>query len=130
MEEPLILLEPKRLVGLDPTTGAVRFAIPLSGVNPIFARLYLEAGIAIVAGFDTLACCDVRSGALLWQVKTREGARGGVVARNGRVYLYKNGSIDCYDGRGALLFRHEGESKYGGSFGFAHDVCWVPNDTK
>jgi len=130
MDEPLILLESKRLVALDAATGAVRFSIPLPGVNPIFARLYLDEGIALVAAYDSLACCDVRSGALLWQVKTREGARGGVVARNGRVYLYKNGAIDCFDGHGVPLFHHEGESKYGGSFGFSRDVCWVPNDTK
>lgn len=130
MEDPLVLLESKRLVGIDPATGAERFSIPLPGVNPVFARLYLDDGVALVAAFDSLSCCDVRTGALLWQVKTREGARGGVVARGGRVYLYKNGAIDCYDGRGTLLFRREGESKYGGSFGFARDVCWVPDDAK
>jgi outer membrane protein assembly factor BamB len=129
MEEPLVLLESKRLVALDPSTGAVRWSVSLPGVNPVFARLYVNAEVAVVAAYDSLACCDLRSGALLWAVKTRPGARNGVVVRGARVYLYKDGAIECYDGRGALVFRHEGESKYGGSFGFAQDICWVPNDT-
>lgn len=129
MEETLVVLESRRLVGLDPATGTQRFSIPLSDVNPVFARLYLDDGFALVAGYDSLACCDVRNGTLLWHVKTRPGGRGGVVARAGRIYLYKDAWIDCYDGRGQLLFQYEGKSSTGGSFGFAHDVCWVPNDT-
>jgi hypothetical protein len=44
----------------------------LPGVNPIVARPCLDEGIALVVAFGSLACCDVRSGARLCQVKTRE----------------------------------------------------------
>jgi outer membrane protein assembly factor BamB len=128
MDEPLVVLEQNRILALDAATGAVRWATPIAGCNPIFARMVITEGVVIVAAFDALSCCDHQTGKLLWRASTRKGARGGIVARGGRVFLYKNGAIDCYDGRGNLLWQHESESQYGGSLGFTGDVCWVPND--
>ncbi|MRG94290.1 PQQ-binding-like beta-propeller repeat protein [Polyangium spumosum] len=128
MEEPLLVLEPNTLTAIDPTTGAVRWSTSLPGCNPIYARLAIAEGVAVVAAYDFLACVQQQSGQLLWRVPTRKGARGGVVIRNGRLFLYKSGAIECYDGRGARLWAREGESQYGGSLGFSGDVCWVPND--
>lgn len=130
MDEPLLVLEPDSLVALDAATGAVRWSTPLPDCSPIYARLAVAEGVVIVAGFDWLACCEHVNGRLLWRVRTREGARVGVVVRGGRVFLYRSGSLECYDGRGNLLWRREVENSFGGSFGFTGDICWVPYDRK
>ena len=124
MDEPLVILDNSRLTALDPATGAVRWSAQVPESSNLFARMVITEGVVVVAGIEWIYCVDLKTGQPLWRVK-QEGSPVGVVVRSGRIFVYCRGSVDCYDGRGQRLWRHEGKNHYGASFGFTDDICWV-----
>jgi outer membrane protein assembly factor BamB len=126
MEESLVVFDNSRLTALDPANGAVRWCTDLPECGRRYGRMVITEGVVLVAGFERLFCCDLTTGRLHWWVPTRKGALVGLAARGGRIYVYKNGAIDCFDGRGQRLWSHEATNQYVASMGFTGDICWVP----
>lgn len=124
MDEPLVILDNSTLTALDAASGAVRWSTPLPGLGNLYARLVITEGVVVVVGIDWLFCCDLKTGQPLWRLQ-KEGSPVGLIVRGGKIFVYCRGSVDCYDGRGQKLWRHEGKNHYGASFGFADNICWV-----
>lgn len=126
-DAPLVLFDDDTLSALDPATGTPRWTVKLPDCRSGMSRLVVRDDVVVVAGYEHLCCIGLADGRLYWKVPTRKTPRYGVVVRDGRVFVYKSGAVDCYDGHGRLVWSREGSSHYGGSFGFPDDVCWVPD---
>jgi outer membrane protein assembly factor BamB len=88
-----------RLTGLDAATGAVRWALPMSGIGPLtYAVATADGGVAVAGMLGQLRVVDMADGTVRWSRGISQDSTG-LAAAAGLVLYGSGGRLTAYDDR-------------------------------
>lgn len=102
---PLIVALGGSVCGIDPKTGAWLWknALPGGGFGEVAISVHEGYVIASAAG-PVVYCIDSRNGNELWRAETEKSGRATILLHDERIYVAKNGVVDCFNIDGMRLW--------------------------
>ncbi|AUX42552.1 hypothetical protein SOCE26_039850 [Sorangium cellulosum] len=113
-----------QIFGVDPVTGQVIWEHKLDSGTGASTALLITPEVIYAASFSTVACLRYPTGELLWHAKTIVLGRATLLLEGHRLFVAKQGEIECFSLAGQSLWHNRFKGKGLGpvAMGVPHNV--------
>ncbi|WP_434047728.1 MULTISPECIES: outer membrane protein assembly factor BamB family protein [Sorangium] len=99
------------LFGVDPVTGRVLWEHKLEGMMQSSTALLITPTAIYAASFSRITCLRYPTGELLWEAKTAVSGRATLLLEGDRLFVGKQGEIECFSITGQSLWHNRFKGK-------------------
>ncbi|WP_437320870.1 outer membrane protein assembly factor BamB family protein [Sorangium sp. So ce385] len=100
-----------QIFGVDPVTGRVLWERKQDGAGYSSTALLITPEAIYAATFNGVACLRYPTGELLWEVKTTTLGRATLLLEGDRLFVAKQGEIECFSLTGQSLWHNRFKGK-------------------
>ncbi|WP_437971216.1 PQQ-binding-like beta-propeller repeat protein [Sorangium sp. So ce260] len=100
-----------QIFGVDPVTGHVVWEYKQSGVGFCSTALLITPAAIYAAGFSRVSCLHYPTGELRWEVKAATQGRATLLLEGDRLFVAKQGEVECFSLTGQSLWHNQFKSK-------------------
>ena len=109
MEQPVLIVALGGSVcGVDPKSGAWLWknALPNGGFGEVAISVH-EGFVLASANGPLVYCLDSKTGTEIWRAPTEHPGRASILLQDDRIYVAKNGVVDCFNIDGIKLWSQQ-----------------------
>ncbi|KYF69456.1 outer membrane protein assembly factor BamB family protein [Sorangium cellulosum] len=99
------------LFGVDPVTGRMLWEHKLDGMMQSSTALLITPTTIYAASFSRITCLRYPTGELLWEAKTAVSGRATLLLEGDRLFVGKQGEIECFSITGQSLWHNRFKGK-------------------
>ncbi|WP_437338605.1 outer membrane protein assembly factor BamB family protein [Sorangium sp. So ce394] len=100
-----------QIFGVDPVTGRVVWEHKQDGAGYTSTALLITPAAIYAASISNVACLRYPTGELLWEVKTATLGRATLLLEGDRLFVAKQGEIECFSLTGQSLWHNRFKGK-------------------
>ncbi|WP_437728316.1 outer membrane protein assembly factor BamB family protein [Sorangium sp. So ce861] len=100
-----------QIFGVDPATGRVLWEHKQDGAGYTSTALLITPAAIYAASISSVICLRYPTGELLWEVKTATHGRATLLLEGDRLFVAKQGEIECFSVTGQSLWHNRFKGK-------------------
>ncbi|WP_433936503.1 PQQ-binding-like beta-propeller repeat protein [Sorangium cellulosum] len=100
-----------QIFGVDPVTGRVLWEHKQNGMGHSSTALLITPTAIYAATFSSIICLRYPTGELLWEAKTAVNGRATLLLEGDRLFVGKQGEIECFSVTGQSLWHNRFKGK-------------------